>query len=1561
MSAHNDVADIIDRLQALAHERRPDDTLLTSFIAEYFADVPGDEAGGRRLELAYAAAVAHMHLGRVRQRGETLVQLLSPDFERDGWESERSVLMFVTDDAPFLVDSVRMVLDQHELGIHLLVHPMLHVRRDDRRVIVDAAAPEGVVEAWTLIEMDRCRDELRLSLEDEVRDAIENVQQAVTDFAPMQERLRNVAGNDPLLVWLADENFVFLGAATYRRSDTGLVVEPGSLLGEYRTGRLDPDRIDPPPFEGDVAYAIGRTDAVADIHRPARMTAVAVRPAGTTDEVRFVGLLGSAAYRHSAFTLPVIGQRADEVVTRVGGSVGNHLGRAVRNVIETLPRDALFELGVDELVELVEAIVGLQERRIVRVFDVTEPVGPWTTVLVYVPRSRFTASLPERVAELVGEHYGGDTRDLETFVGTSSLARISMTVRAAPTADPSRLAEIIDEASRTWGERAREALVDVLGEIEGHRVWSVVGAAVPMDYEARVRPASAVGDLVHVEAMLSGRDEVVTSFGRSVDATDDYWRFHVYLRGRPATIAELVPILEHLGLPPVDEHPYVFVGESATIHLDDIGVEVDVPSLADERRTEVQRAFVGLMNGTIEPDSLNRLILAGGLDRRQIAVLRTYNRYLRQAAFPFSAVYVAAAIVRHPEIARGLAEVFDAKFDPHIDGLGRRSRLEDARTTVLELLDAVPSLDDDRICRAFLTLIDATDRTNAFVGRDEISVKLRPHEIPFLPLPRPQFEIFVCSPKVEGVHLRGGRISRGGLRWSDRPEDFRTEVLGLVKAQMVKNAVIVPTGAKGGFVIKGSTIDPADRDAVRSEGIDRYRRFVRALLDLTDNVMGDAIVHPPDVVIYDQNDAYLVVAADKGTATFSDIANDIAAEHDFWLGDAFASGGSHGYDHKAMGITARGAWESVRRHARVIGKDVDSDELTVVGIGDMSGDVFGNGMLLSPHLKLVAAFDHRHIFIDPDPDPASSHAERRRLFELSRSSWADYDGTLISAGGGVFSRDLKSIPVGDALRRLADLPEEVVSLRPDELISALLCAPVDLLWNGGIGTYVKAASETHADVGDRANDSVRVNGEDLRARIVGEGGNLGLTQLGRVEYALHGGLIYTDAIDNSAGVDCSDHEVNLKVLLDQLVRDGELTVKQRNELLVEMTDEVGQLVLADNRAQTLALMIARTQSLSMVNVHARYLDTLEAEGYLDRQLEFLPTDKQVAERQSVGSGLRAPEFAVMIAYTKNADAVEVLESDLPDDPALEADLMAYFPALIRERFPDAIRAHRLRREIVTTSIVNNMVNLAGISFDHRMTEDSGASVSDVTRAFLASRDIFGFAEVWREIDELGSSISLDTQIALFLDARRLTERGTVWLLRHRRPPLDIADAVDTFSAGLTFLCDSLEDVVGGRVLDEIDRLREARVAAGVPVDLAARSARWQWLHTGFDIVEIAHTEACNVADAATAYWAAFDAFDLGWLWDGIGGLARSDRWQQQARSALRDDFMTVLADLTRNVMRSGDGSPSAWIAANERAVSRALSMHTEIRRAESFDLTTLSVALRQLRNLTLTAVARPSA
>jgi len=1238
-----------------------------------------------------------------------------------------------------------------------------------------------------------------------------------------------------------------------------------------------------------------------------------------------------------------------------------HAGRATRNVLENLPRDLVLELEPSALARLVAAIVGLQERQLVRAFEVPEPAGPWVTVLVYVPRDRFTAELPERVADAVARAYGADRRTFGSRVGASSLARIDVSVRAAvprPAVDLDALERTIDELSTSWGDALRSALVAELGDQRGRELYDSVGAHAPAAYAAAVTPDRAVADICRIAELLASGEDLATALGREVDAPPGEWRFRVYRRDAPAPLSELLPLLDHLGLQALDERPYVFRLQSGRVYLYDIGVRVGSDVVLDEARcSALQQAFCGLLDGTIENDGYNRLVLVAGISAREAAILRAYGKYLRQIGFPFSQSYIETALASHPRVVADLVELFHTRFDPArfggTAGDERAAAAAELEERVRAALDAIPSLDDDRICRAFLTLITATVRTNFYRGRTAIAVKFDPQRIPELPLPRPRHEIWVCGPRVEGVHLRGASIARGGLRWSDRREDFRTEILGLMKAQMVKNAVIVPAGAKGGFVIKRP---PADPDGVRAEVVDCYRAFIRGLLDLTDNLVDGQPVAPPDTVVHDGPDTYLVVAADKGTATFSDIANEIALEYGYWLGDAFASGGSTGYDHKAMGITARGAWESVRRHARVLGKDADRDPLTVVGIGDMSGDVFGNGMLRSRNLRLIAAFDHRHIFIDPDPDPEASYEERLRLFRLPRSSWADYDSRVLSPGGGVYSRLLKSIELSPRARAVLGAPDRPVT--PNELISIILRAPVDLLWNGGIGTYVKARAESNADVGDRANDAVRVNADELRCRMVVEGGNLGLTQLARVEYARNGGLVHTDAIDNSAGVDCSDHEVNIKILLDGIVAAGDLTTKQRNELLESMTDEVAGLVLANNEAQTLALTIARRQAKSMVSVHARYIEALEADGWLDRTLEFLPTDKQLAERQTAGLGLQTPELAVLIAYTKNAIAAEVGRSDVPDIEVLEDDLFAYFPRVLRERFPDAVRRHPLRREIVTTRLVNQMVNLSGISFAHRMTEETGASVVDVTRAWIVARELLAVDELWAEIDALTGQIPLDTQLDLFLDCRRMAERSTLWLLRHRRPPIDVPAAIAEFRTGITELSRRLEPLLTGRMADVVHSLEASRLTAGVPEGLAERATVWPLLHTGFDVVEIAERTGMPVLDVAAVEWKMFDRLDLWWLWEAIGQLPRSDRWQAQARSAVRDDMLTMLAELTAAVIESADGSVEAWLEANERPVARAQAMVTEIRRAEVFDLTTLSVALRQFRNLSLTTVMR---
>jgi glutamate dehydrogenase len=1085
-------------------------------------------------------------------------------------------------------------------------------------------------------------------------------------------------------------------------------------------------------------------------------------------------------------------------------------------------------------------------------------------------------------------------------------------------------------------------------------------SAIPAGYDELNDPPVAALDFVNIDALIVGVSELTTHLLRRVDGS---WRFRIYRRGESIPLADMLPLLDHLGLRALDERAFGFAVEGATVWLHDVGVAVppDV-ELSDEIIAEVQRCFLGEFTGSIEVDGLNRLVLLAGLTARQIEILRGYSRYLRQIGFPFSQQYIEATLARNVSISRLLAALFTARFKPDVaehEAGTETTAVTELHGEIIEALDAVPSLDDDRTLRSLLALIEATVRTNAFrPGEDGgyrpvLSYKFDTSKVPDLPLPRPLFEIWVCSPRVEGIHLRNGRIARGGIRWSDRREDFRTEILGLVKAQIVKNAVIVPTGAKGGFVLKKP---PAGADEFRAEGVACYRQFIRGLLDLTDNIVGGVIVPPVDTVRHDDNDPYLVVAADKGTATFSDIANEIAAEYRFWLGDAFASGGSDGYDHKAMGITARGAWESVRRHARALGKDADRDELTIVGIGDMSGDVFGNGMLRSPHVKLVAAFDHRHIFIDPDPDPALSFAERRRLFDLPRSSWANYDATLISLGGGIYPRSLKTIALGAEARKR--LGTERTSFTPNELVSVILRAPVDVLWNGGIGTYVKASSETHADVGDRSNDGLRVNATELRCRMIGEGGNLGLTQRGRVEFALNGGLVYTDAIDNSAGVDCSDHEVNFKILLGAVMAEAAITLQERNDLLIQMTDEVAQLVLDDNRAQTLTLAIARRQALPMVNVHARYLHVLETEGWLNRALEFLPTDKQIAERQASGRGLMTPEFAIVAAYTKSVNMTEMVRTELPDDPYLEPDLLRYFPKVLQQRYRSEILGHRLRREIIATQIANQMVNLSGISFDNRMTEDTGAGVVDVMRAWVAARDVFDFPTTWEQIEALPSNVKLDTQLDMFLEARRMAERGALWLLRHRRPPLDIGAVVAEFRPGIGELSTTLDAYLRGRIRDQMFANEAARLAAGVPERLAQQSVLWPLMHTAFDMIDLARRQHLTVGETTAAYWEMFATLELGWLWDAVGALPRNDRWQTQARSALRDDLMSALADLADDALYVGGARN--WATANESVVGRAMAMFTEIRRADAYDLTTLSVALRQLRNLALITQRPPS-
>jgi len=1545
------------RLADMAAARRPGDSVFGSFVAEYYRELPEFDVDDRLESDLYAAALAHFGIGRQRSGGKSIVEVLSPDHDRDGWHSDRSVVLIITNDVPFLVDTVRIVLERHGINTHLLVHPMLRVRRDAACMLQGVAGIHeefGVsVEAWTQIEIDRCDPERAEHLRVDLRDAIELVHRVVADFGAMRERLTGLARHDALLTWLAEGNFVFLGAATYDLTAGDPVCRADSALGQLTSD----SPVDPAIVTDGPVVSLARSAELATIHRLSRMTVVTILgedERGRPVAERFVGLLASTAYRQSVLTIPSVGDRARSVLGLAAQGAENHTGRSMRNVLETLPRDLVFELDADRLAELVIDVVGLQERQIVRVFEVPEPVGRSSTVLVYLPKGRFTAQLPEDVADFVGEAFGSSTSEVASLIGASSLARVTFTITDCgdELPDLDELSDAVDELTTSWVDRVLVAAEHRMGEARAASLVARIASVAPSAYRTRIAPTTAIGDLERIAQLIDSGDVTRTALMRDIDDPRDEWRIRVYRRDSPVALSTMLPLLTHLGFETIEQHPYRFFVGGHRCHLYDITVRVPPGvGLDDHSHAELLVAFEGLLDGSVEPDGFNRLVMLAGLSTPEVNLLRSYARYAHQTSFAFSQGYVEGSLQRSPELARLLVRLFEARFDPDRDSARRDEEVASALEAAERVLDAVPSLDDDRIGRTFLALIMATVRTSAYQDRSTLAFKFDPTLVPDLPEPVPAHEIFVCSSRVEGIHLRGGAIARGGLRWSDRPEDYRTEVLGLVKAQMVKNAVIVPVGAKGGFVVKRPKATPAEH---RDEVVECYRMFVRGLLDLTDNVVAGEIVPPDRMVRYDGDDPYLVVAADKGTASFSDIANEVASEYEFWLGDAFASGGSEGYDHKVMAITARGAWESVKRHGTVIGIDPEVDEITMVGIGDMSGDVFGNGLLRSHTVKLVAAFDHRDIFIDPDPDPERSFQERLRLFETPRSTWADYDDDLISPGGGVFSRSLKSITITPEMASALDI--DAKHLTPNQLISEVLRAPVDLLWNGGVGTYVKASSESDAHVGDRANDAVRIDAAELRCRILAEGGNLGVTQLGRVEFAINDGLIYTDAIDNSAGVDCSDHEVNIKILLGAVVQDGELTLKQRNHLLTEMTEEVGELVLANNRAQTLALVIARTQGVRMVNVHMRYLDQLELEGWLDRAIEFLPSDKQLAERLSLGSGLRAPEFSVLIAYTKNVLVTEILQTDLPESHVLEQDLIDYFPIPLRERYRDEILHHRLRRDITTTVLVNQMVNLSGISYDHRMTEDTGASASDVARAWLVTREVLGFAGWWDEIEAV-DGIDREERLEMFRDCRRTAERCSLWFLRHRRPPVDIDAEIERFQAPLRAFKAELFGCLTGPILREAQALGEQRRAAGVPDDLAERSVVWRLLHTTFDVIELADRVGVPPMEAAHAYWDVFDRFDLLWLWNGIGALPRFDRWQTQARSALRDESLIAIAGLASNVLEHG--SVESWVASNERSVLRADALLTEIRRADSLDISNLSVALRQLQNLALTSIREP--
>jgi glutamate dehydrogenase len=1477
-----------------------------SFLRLYYRHVAPEDLLDRNPVDVYGPAMSQRQLAEVRPQGRAVVRAYTPTIEENGWDPGHSVVEVVTDDMPFLVDSVTMELDRHGLGTHLVVHPQMRVRRDMTGRMLgrgqEDITGQMLAESWIHIEIDRQSDPLVLKrLEADLLKVLADVRHTVEDYAKMRalavQTAEDLGMNPPplepaevedsidLLRWLADGHFTFLGYREYRLEHTdegdALRAVPGAALGILRDDKAGSESFAalPPEVRAKARekqlMIITKANSKATVHRASYLDYIGVKLFSPEGEVigerRFLGLFTHVAYNESISRIPVLRRKLADVLDKAGLAPDSHDGKDLIEILETFPRDELFQTSLDQLLPIALGVLRLRERKQVKLFLRRDDYGRYISCLIYLPRDRYTTKVRLKMQEVLLKALGGTSIDYSAMIGESTLARLHVVVRGErgkqlppPSVDVEELESRLAALTRSWEDDLAAALTELTSEEEAPQLIKRYASAFPEGYKADFPPKVAVADLQRLEQLVAAGDgdKVGINLYEPYDAAEGERRLKIYKIGSPISLSQALPLIQRLGVEVVDERPYEIDRDNdprtKNAWIYDFGLRYTPAEGVDRKdfKKLFQDGLNALWTGRVEADDFNALILSAGLTWEQVEILRAYAKYLRQAGSTFSQPYMEAVLNGNVRIARLLVHLFEAKLDPKRGEDVRTDLVEALNEEILGALDEVASLDEDRILRAYLEMIHATLRTNYFqtvngARKPYISLKFDPQAISVLPLPRPKYEIFVYSPRVEGVHLRFGKVARGGLRWSDRMEDFRTEILGLVKAQMVKNTVIVPTGSKGGFVVKKPP-KSGKREDLLAEGVACYRMFISGLLDVTDNLVAGKVVPPPDVVRHDGDDTYLVVAADKGTATFSDIANEVAKEYGFWLGDAFASGGSIGYDHKGMGITARGAWESVKYHFRTMGVDVQTTDFTVVGIGDMSGDVFGNGMLLSQHIRLVAAFDHRHIFVDPSPDAARSYAERRRLFELPRSSWEDYNPELISPGGGVFPRTAKSIQITPQMREALGIPAGVASMAPHELISAILKAPVDLLWNGGIGTYVKATSESHTDVGDKANDGLRVNASELRCKVVGEGGNLGFTQLARIEFALNGGLINTDFIDNSAGVDTSDHEVNIKILLDQVVRDGELTDKQRNQLFTSMTDEVAELVLRDNYAQNVVLAAARAQAVSMLHIHSRYLRKLERDGLVNRELEFLPSDKTLAERRQARLGLTAPEFSVLLAYTKLVADAELLGSDLPDDPYLASWLVEYFPSALRERFRTYMDAHPLRREIITTRVVNELVNSAGTTFLYRFGEETGASTPDIVRAYLVAREVFDLPGFYRAVESLDNQVDTATQIKMLLEARKLAERGARWLLVNRRPPLDLAASIAFFDKGVNGLIAHLPKLLTGPDLAAYEERRDSFVARGVPEEMAERVAAMVPAYSTLDLVEIASLTGCSSPGCASA-------------------------------------------------------------------------------------------------------------
>lgn len=1532
------------------------------------------------------------------ENGSFKTRVFNPDYEQNAWQSTHTIIQVLGKNMPFMIDSMRMELNRRNITIHSIHYSLFSAERDKKSELKSWTVPENDnidKEVIIHLEIDRHTAKSELAcLFKATNELLKDVEECVRDYGTMREKVTSL--NDELkdsvkgitkkdqkevtefLNWLDDNHFTYLGydEFTYDSKSKSLKRSRSHQLGVLRHSRLDEEEIEfcladglKEVYGSDVLLFL-KSGVRSHIHRPAYPDYVIVKRFDKNGQLtglaRILGVYTSEVYTAQPATIPIIRNKVEHICNDFIDKGNMQERNQLLRILAVYPRDELFQSSVKELGEIAVGVLQIRERRKIRLFVRQGRFGMFSNCLLYMPRDLYSTELRERIQQILVEEHNATDIEFTTYFSESILARTHFIVRldsskkALP--DPKQLEEKVIKATSDWDDDLNHALIDQFGEERGSALALRFGSAFSAGYQSDFQARTAVADVEHIRVLDKGRP-LSLSFYRSPEDEDHQLRLRLFRRGTSLPLSDVMPVLERMGLHVLGEHPYkIHPKDEETVWLHDFRMrtkddfELDVPKV----RENFEEVLFRVWEGEVTSDSFNELVLKAELDCFQVNVLRAYSAYMKQIRFGFSQTYISGTLCNQQEITKKLVRLFELRFNPEKHN---PEGFDVLKEEVLKELEDVSNLNEDRIIRRYIDLISATLRTNAYVVNDEgdarpyLSLKFLPESIPDMPLPRPMFEIFVYSPRFEGVHLRGGKVARGGLRWSDRPEDYRTEVLGLVKAQQVKNAVIVPAGAKGGFIARRLN-SSMSRDEFQAEGIACYQQFISGLLDVTDNLVEGEVAPPKRVMRWDEDDTYLVVAADKGTATFSDIANEIAINYGFWLGDAFASGGSDGYDHKKMGITARGAWVSVQRHFREQGIDVQKDSITVVGIGDMGGDVFGNGLLRSEALKLVAAFNHMHIFIDPTPDPAKSFAERDRMFKLPRSSWEDFDSSLISKGGGIFSRSAKWIKISPEMKALFDIDAD--RLAPNDLIKYVLKARVDLVWNGGIGTYVKGTDETDAEVGDRANDSLRINGCDLRTNVIGEGGNLGFTQRGRIEYALNGGACYTDSIDNAGGVDCSDHEVNIKILLQQLMEQGELTLKQRNDMLVDMTDEVGNLVLKNNYRQVTSISNASSRNFTKISEYSRFIIELEESGRLDRELEFLPNNETLEERRRLEVGLTRPELSVLISYAKNELKASLANAEGFNDPYVLKEALHEFPIRLQERCFEQIMSLRLNREIVATQLANEIVNLMGDLFVYRIRNSTGMPDSQIAKAFIVARDVFRLRDWWQAIDDLDHKVKSEVQFNCHERLMRLIRRATRWFLRNTNLDQPLEDLVKQYQPVVDTLYDHLDEHLSDSVRDEWVAQKQTYIDAGIPENVARFVTGTPSLYGSLTICDAANETGTDVDTTAGLFFKLRHQLGLHWFIQQINGLGVTNHWQGLAREALMDDLDWQQKALLVHIMHcepaeGQDGHVSMclenWFDETSPLVKRWLSLLNEVRNTDQPELAMFTVAMRELSNL----------